>query len=275
MYSGVEEHVIYQVANSPIREYPFPHIYVESVFPWDFYSELRRNWPGGTNLVSLRSTGRVHQDYPPERFVMQLCESEVNKLPGEARQFWTGFAEWLVVKQRFMQILIEKFGSHVQRRFGTGLGSVGFFAESLVVRDYTNFSLGPHTDAPHRLMSLLFYCPDDDARKHLGTSLYTPVDPDFSCTGGRHYPQHLFRKVATMEYRPNTLFAFLKTDNSFHGVEPIGDAKVLRDVLLYDIRVEEAPAAADAAPPGGRPQIGLGMLRRIFSRQKQSTTGET
>jgi hypothetical protein len=269
MYSGAEEHVIYQVANAPIREYPFPHIYVESVFPQDFYAELRRNWPTGEHLVSLSSTGRVDPDYSPERFVMPLCESEVNKLPCPARQFWSGFAEWLVVKQRFMQVLIEKFGSHVERRFGPRLSSVGFYAESLVVRDHTNFALGPHTDAPHRLMSLLFYCPDDDATKHLGTSLYTPIDPEFSCSGGRRYPQHLFRKVTTMEYRPNTLFAFLKTDTSFHGVEPIGDSKVLRDVLLYDIRVEETPAAADAAPPpGGRPQIGLRMLQRIFSGKK-------
>jgi hypothetical protein len=43
MYSGVEEHVCYQVANAPIRDYPYPHIYVESVFPPDFYRAMRRN----------------------------------------------------------------------------------------------------------------------------------------------------------------------------------------------------------------------------------------
>jgi hypothetical protein len=40
-----------------------------------------------------------------------------------------------------------------------------------------------------------------------------------------------------MEYKPNTLFAFVKNDRSFHGVEPINEPDVLRDMLLYDIRV--------------------------------------
>jgi hypothetical protein len=40
-----------------------------------------------------------------------------------------------------------------------------------------------------------------------------------------------------MEYRPNTLFAFFKTERAFHGVDPIADAEVVRDLLLYNIYV--------------------------------------
>jgi hypothetical protein len=36
---------------------------------------------------------------------------------------------------------------------------------------------------------------------------------------------------------PNTLFAFMKTANSFHGVEPIREAGIRRDLMLYDIRL--------------------------------------
>jgi hypothetical protein len=39
-----------------------------------------------------------------------------------------------------------------------------------------------------------------------------------------------------MDYRPNSLFTFFKTDNSFHRVEPITDDGARRDLLLYDIR---------------------------------------
>lgn len=88
MYSGVEEHVIYQIANAPIREYPYAHIYVESVFPPDFYRELRKNWPTAANLVSLESTGRVPKGAYPERFIMPLRKAEVDTLPGESREFW-------------------------------------------------------------------------------------------------------------------------------------------------------------------------------------------
>jgi hypothetical protein len=41
MSSAVEQHVIYQIANAPLREYPFPHFYVESAFPEGFYRSMR------------------------------------------------------------------------------------------------------------------------------------------------------------------------------------------------------------------------------------------
>jgi len=270
MYSGVEEHVYYRIANAPIRDYPYPHIYVESVFPDDFYRELRRNWPTAANLVSLESTGRVSKGSYPERFVMPLRKTEVDSLPAERREFWTAISAWMLTGHRFVRLLVEKFGVHVHRRFGAKLGNVGFTAEALLVRDHTNYNIGPHTDAPHRLLSLLFYCPDDDRLRHLGTSIYSPLDPEFRCNGGPHHAHSLFKKVTTMEYRPNTLFAFFKTDQSFHGVDPIRDADVLRDLLLYDIRVVEQTAAAEAEEvrKSPAPRVGLGMLRDIFTAKK-------
>jgi hypothetical protein len=50
--------------------------------------------------------------------------------------------------------------------------------------------------------------------------------------------------MLTMPYVPNALFAFMKTPNSFHGVEPIQEPQVQRDLLLYDIRAETAPQVA-------------------------------
>ena len=263
MSSAVEEHVIYKVANVAVREYPYPHIYVEDIFPVDFYSALRANWPTAAHLVSLEATGRVSRGAYAERFIMPLTAGRIEALPEATRAFWSEFAGWFL-DSRFLSAVVSKFASHVDSRFGEHPGSVTFSPEVLVVRDHTNYQIGPHTDAPHRLLSLLFYCPDDDALKHLGTSIYTPVDPEFRCSGGPHYPHDRFRKVATMEYRPNTLFAFFKTDNSFHGVEPIRDAEVLRDLMLYDIRVSDAPAQPAPAKQPQSGSIGATMLRRIL-----------
>jgi hypothetical protein len=70
----------------------------------------------------------------------------------------------------------------------------------------------------------------------------------------RHPFEH-FRRVHTMEYLPNTLFAFMKTNDSFHGVEPITQPDVQRDLLLYDIKVikqQQEPAQPGAAAAGSR-----------------------
>ena len=62
MTTLVEEHVLYRIFNAPVREYPYPHIYVEDVFPDDFYSELRANWPDSSAFKPLAETeiGRAH-----------------------------------------------------------------------------------------------------------------------------------------------------------------------------------------------------------------------
>ena len=57
-----------------------------------------------------------------------------------------------------------------------------------------------------------------------------------------------------MPFLPNSLFLFLKTDASFHGVETVGDPDCRRWLLLYDIYHQAEPAAAQpaaAAPASG------------------------
>lgn len=248
MSSAVEEHVLRRIADAEMHEHPYAHIYVENVFPSDFYAALRANWPDSSSLSSIGDTGRVAKGSYAERFVMPFNQAEVDKLQGARRHFWTEFASWMHT-QRFLSAMIDKFVPYIKERLGDDLVKCGFDSDSLLVRDLTNYSIGPHTDSPRRLLSALFYCPGDDSLKHLGTSLYVPRDAAFRCRGGPHHPHALFNKVKTVEYRPNTLFAFCKSDISFHGVEPIGDAGVMRDILLYDVRVYPPKAATRSTEP--------------------------
>ena len=55
----------------------------------------------------------------------------------------------------------------------------------------------------------------------LFTSVYVPKDPAFRCDGKKRHPFEQFRKVTTASFLPNSLFAFLKTEQAFHGVEVI------------------------------------------------------
>ena len=263
MSSAVEQQVIYRIANAPLRDYPYPHLYVESVFPDEFYRSVRRYWPDGASMVSLAESGRITPGAYPDRFILPFAPEEIEKLPREKRDFWRDFGSWFL-GERFLRALLQKFGSDLQRRFGSALHRQSFRVDSLIVRDRVNYQLGPHTDSPRKVLSLLFYCPGDDGMKHLGTSIYEPIDPGFRCPGGPHYPHDKFIRVATMDYRPNSLFAFFKTDSSFHGVEPITGDGVLRDLLLYDIRVKRL--AEEPSAGAGRPRVGWGILKRIFGR---------
>jgi len=245
MSSSVNLHVLYKVANAPISVFPFPHIYVRDVFPGDFYRELRAHLPPNAVFRDLKELGRVSYDYPDTRLVMPITRDTVAALPEPYRSFWDELARWLL--GGFGQTMLAKFGQFLDHRFGD-LRRMQYYDDALLVQDYTTYTLGPHTDSPHKVLSFLFYLPADDSLAHLGTSIYVPKEPNFTCLGGPHHPFKLFLRMTTMPYLPNTLFAFVKTHNSFHGVEPIQEANIRRDLLLYDIKVKNPPELNQQAP---------------------------
>jgi hypothetical protein len=255
MSFDVEPQLAYNLANAPIRGFPYPHIYVPDVFPAHFYAEIQANMPDPADMLSLKE-GRGTSGYD-ERFVLEIAGHQVERLPEAKKQFWKGFSGWLL-SGRIRDLVLGKFAPVIQQRF-KGQKDLQFYDEALLIQDTTNYKIGPHTDAQRKVVSLLFYLPKDDSQAHLGTSVYLPKDPRFTCAGGPHYPFDNFVRAATMPFKPNSLFAFVKTDRSFHGVEPVRDPGARRWLMLYDIyaRAEqpqarpEQPAAAAAESPGG------------------------
>ncbi len=246
MSSHVSEHVLYQIANAAIRTRPFPHIYVRDVFPQDFYHELRAHLPQVEAFTNPKTLGRVSADYPDTRLVLPVTPENVEALEEPLRTFWTWFAQQFLTGD-FLRQALSLFWRFLEQRWA-GASDLKFHDEALIVQDYSSYALEPHTDTLKKVMSFLFYLPADDSTAHLGTSIYAPKDPDFVCTKGLHYPFDRFHLVTTMPFLPNALFAFIRTHNSFHGVEPIADAGARRDLLLYDIKVHNPPELARQAP---------------------------
>jgi hypothetical protein len=245
MFSDVSLHVIYRIANATIRPFPFPHIFVQDVFPRKFYEEIRGRLPPKEVFTTLRGLGRVGKGYPDTRLVLPMTREDLSLVPEPFRGFWTEIGSWLL-DGTFGGTIVPKFDHFLRQRFGDA--PTEFYDEALLVQDYTTYSLGPHTDTPSKVLSFLFYLPADDSRAHLGTSIYVPKDPNFMCKGGPKYDFERFHRVFTMPYLPNTLFAFLKTDNAFHGVEPVTDPDARRDLLLYDVRVKTPELRPERQP---------------------------
>jgi hypothetical protein len=243
MYSNAELHVAYQIANAPVRGFPYPHCFVPDVFPADFYAELQQNLPDPTAMIPIEEARQV-KGYK-ERFVLELHKPEhVATLPESKQAFWRHVAEWMVGEGgeklgRFGQFMMNKFQPYVQNRL-KDLSGVKLYDEAYLVEDITNYKIGPHTDSPVKVITMLFYLPRDTSQSHLGTSIYLPKDPSFRCQGGPHYPFDWFNRMITMPFQPNSLFTFVKTDNSFHGVEPVLDEECKRWLLLFDVFMHQA-----------------------------------
>ena len=231
MSSSAELHLNYRVGNAPINPYPFPHSFLEQAFPDDFYAELQSRLPDPACLKTLEEARGV-KGYD-ERFVLEFKEEQFARLTPGQDAFWRELHRWMV-GGRFAQLLLAKFHPYIAQRF-QGDAGVRFHDEALLVQDTTHYKLGPHTDAPRKVLTLLFYLPRDLSQEHMGTSIYVPKERDFRCPGGPHHERSRFERVWTMPFRPNSLFVFLKNDVSFHGVEPVTDAGTRRWLLLYDI----------------------------------------
>jgi len=247
MSFDAEEFVLYQIANAALRRHPFAHFFVQPVFPEDYYAELLARLPpldwlkpidetGTVVYTDGRATGVGKARAYPGRYIADMADIEGREQQENRGTFWLELSRWLM-SDRFRGLILEKFRPEIPARFGEG-ATLSTDIDARLVRDFTSYAIGPHTDSPRKLISLLFYLPKDESMRHLGTTIFAPATPGLRDEGGRHHKFDGFKRVATMPYVPNALFAFFKTDHSFHGVDTIGDPGIERDLLLYNIYVQ-------------------------------------
>jgi hypothetical protein len=235
MSPDVEQHVLARIAAAPVRREPFAHCIVDGVFPEDFYEQIIDNWPDERSWEPLSESGRVSSRAYAERMVVLMNAAGFGRLDDARRAFWQDqVGSWLLGKS-LREHLLRKFAAEIE---GTEFAARAedTAGDALIVSDRTNYAIGPHTDATHRVLSLLFYLPEDATFRRFGTSFYAPLDPAFRCRGGPHHPFKLFRRNATVEFVPNRLVLFPKTDRCFHGVEPVDLPGIDRRLLIYNVR---------------------------------------
>jgi FkbM family methyltransferase len=232
-------HVLERVARTPVIQEPFPYLVVDDVFPQDYYAEMLAHFPTHDSLRPLGESGRVPKGTYEERLTVLFTDEEFARMTHAQQEFWRDFADWMYTDQ-FAAAFVTKFASALEPRLANILAAdemLKMKGDALLVNDQTRYAIGPHTDAPHRLVSFLFYLPRDASMRELGTSVYRHKDTSFVCWGGPHYPFDDFIKVDTVEFLPNRLMAFPKTERSFHGVERIERADVNRPLLINNVRV--------------------------------------
>ena len=113
-----------------------------------------------------------------------------------------------------------------------------FSIQASLTKDEEGYKLGPHSDAPDRVLTMMYYLPRSEGISDAGTVLYKPNDESFECAGGPWHEFEDFVEVKRIPYKPNTLFGFVKTRTSFHGVPPLNSISVDRDILHITVHFE-------------------------------------
>ena len=212
------EHVIYKLRNAEILLYPYPHFYVEDVFPAGFYAQLLDALPPDEGYAPLAG-GYANR---------QAAKGEI-----ELVQEFNGAYFGQNVLKVFMKQFFDRFPNADRANFKQDLR---------FIRDQEGYKIGPHTDAPQKVVSLLFYLPRTDADADCGTGIYVPSDHLSICPGGPHHPFDGFEEVWRAPFLPNSCFGFWKTPNSWHAVSKIC-RKIERNVLLFNIYEDSSPGA--------------------------------
>lgn len=230
------EYVLYQMFNQPPRIYPFEHIYVDGIFPPNFYQQLLSHLPASEFYTPIDQLGKVAPGSYQERFVFPLIPDKIEILPQTQKQFWQNFLT-LFGGEPFIQAAIHLFFETVKERFASARTQPQLTSNFDLVRDTTHYSIGPHTDTPKKLLSLLFYLPNEDSPLDIGTSLFTPLDPSYTDPYGKHHPFDQFKLVTTMPFKANSLFGFVRTNDSWHGVLPLEKEKIERNSIQFQIQI--------------------------------------
>jgi len=239
IHQHAKEYCIDKILTSPLEIDPYPYMVVDNIFPDKYYSEILKFFPSVENAISLGETGRVTRGSYEQRKVSLFNDIHFKNFTNEQRDFWTGFSDWLY-SDEFISKVLTRFHPWCINRLAEvedRNGEIKLSCDSLLVHDKENYSIGPHTDAKHRLLTFLFYTPESDADSDLGTSIYESKDPAFTCPGGPHYDFENFNELKRVLFIPNRLMCFVRTGKSFHGLKTISRADVDRKLIINNIRL--------------------------------------
>ncbi|CAK6697952.1 hypothetical protein [Synechococcus sp. CBW1107] len=234
---NILDHVLNRIRSTEIKECPFPISIVDNVFPAEYYSRILKNFPSDEQLVSLCSTGRASGGPNEKRRVALLSHEHLSRLSSHQLAFWTHLRDW-ILSSEFASAMLH----HFTKYFGPRLHMLSIYddpaesihGDALLVSDRSGYGIGPRTDAPHRLISFLFYCSVDDKSKHLGTSLYSPRKAGMICSGMLHHPRDESIREELIESVPICLLYFLKLIDLFTELSKI-QTRIPTGILLFTI----------------------------------------
>jgi hypothetical protein len=224
-----------RLGTATVLQDPYPHYYLEEVFPDEYYESMLRHLPDSAVYNNLFAVTDLKLDHFRHRDQRDLNEGWTEMLPDDIKGFWVNFNRWFM-GQEFAQAVLRTFAEPLRERFGDDDSWPEVSVEAQFIRHRAGYFLGPHSDLYTKIVVLIFYLAPDDNFAHLGTSLYRPKHHAFSCPDSKHYPFEEFVKVKTAPYKRNSVLAFLRSDRSFHGLEPLSEQDVAsgpRDLIQY------------------------------------------
>jgi hypothetical protein len=213
---------------SRVVETPFFHLEFDRVFPDDFYAQMVGRMPITSDYRPMsggRKKADRRDDGTPTRVKIDLFPEYIRWLPPEKKALWD-VAGAALCSAPVQAAFVRRLAPALEKRFGAGYAKVGLYPIPILTRDVAGYSIGVHSDAPSKGITVQFYLPRDESVAHVGTVFHDEL------ADGSRPP------VSKMRFAPNTGYAFAVDKRTHHSVDPVGSEVIMRDSILLTYYVD-------------------------------------
>ena len=227
------QYICNSIDESVLYDDPFYHLYINNFFSNEFYNNLLNFLPSRDKYIQINKTGSVSKDYPEERYIFNITPESFEIFDAQQKLFF-GQVVTSLMSVNFFDSIIKKFDNKIEKVNPNKLD-----LRISLVKDLTKYNLGAHTDTSKKFITFLFYLPEDDSHKHIGTSMYKLKEKsNTSLSGEKHFSdkdtKEFFDEVKLAQFLPNSVLIFPRTDHSYHGVGSINTGAYERNLLLLN-----------------------------------------
>jgi len=227
-------HLLTRLSTVACEDKPFPHFFVEHIFPQHIYDALLANLPAPKHMQPM---GEKHRngDGSYNRHTLSLTPAKLEHMTGQQLALWQGVTAALAAPQ-FKQAVFAKLKTGLSFRYSipaSEVNKVEGFPVTTLMRETEGYTIAPHPDTRKKIVTMQFALPGDMSQKELGTTFYQrSLAPGDWLTKPRG-----FRHAKQMPFIPNCCYGFsvlnTLTLKSWHGREEIQGEQGVRNSVLH------------------------------------------
>jgi hypothetical protein len=190
MNDDIKIHVLNRIKSSEISKYPFYNVYIENIFPEDFYEKLKKRMIHYKYNLKLENRNWDNSDFINKKISLNNIEDDIIDI-----------VKFIFDDYEIKQSFIEKF--YINPDF---IDEMVFKHDLQFVFTEKNRFQKIHTDIPAQFVSVVFYLPEDDNISECnelnnGTILY---DKDL-------------KPIKVSKFKGNSVSCFAPHFYSYHG----------------------------------------------------------
>lgn len=235
----IARHMASAVDAAPLRDEPYCHFFVENILPDPVYQELLSRLPDPDIYTALNPKRWSRPDGTSVRDRFPLSPECLEKLSDEKARFWSSLTKAIASKQ-LKDAIFNKLAPDLSRRFQVGrdeVSEITTYSHMWLFREIKDYKIEPHPDNREKIVTMMFYLPEDLSQEDLGTSVYEEAPLWKRLFGPR------FKEVYRFPFRPNSAMAFAVINQSgrksWHGRELIDRETGVRNSLLKMYKATE------------------------------------